>query len=49
MEFNKITGEILSAIKAIVGDDAVINQHDDMEKYSHDETEDLSYYPGSSC
>ena len=45
MEFNKITEEILSAIKAIVGDDAVITQHAGMGKYSHDETEDLSYYP----
>ena len=45
MEFNKITGEILSAIKAIVGVDAVISQHDGMEKYSHDETEDLTFYP----
>ncbi len=41
MEFNKITNELLSAIKAIVGEDAVISQHDDLEKYSHDETEDL--------
>lgn len=45
MEFNKISGEILDAIKIIVGDDAVISQHDGMEKYSHDETEDLIYYP----
>jgi len=45
MEFNKITGEILSAIKAIVGEDAAISQHEGMEKYSHDETEDLTYYP----
>jgi len=45
MEFNKITAELLSAIKAIVGDDAVISQHEGMEKYSHDETEDLTYYP----
>jgi glycolate oxidase len=45
MEFNKITAELLSAIKAIVGDDAVISQHEVMEKYSHDETEDLTYYP----
>jgi glycolate oxidase len=45
MEFNKITGDILSAIKAIVGDDAVLTKHDDLEKYSHDETEDLTYYP----
>src|SRR6201996_2076574 len=45
MEFNKITDEMLSAIKAIVGTDAVITQHTGMEAYSHDETEDLSYYP----
>ena len=45
MEFNKITAELLSAINAIVGDDAVITQHENMQKYSHDETEDLTYYP----
>lgn len=45
MEFNKITAELLSAIKAIVGDDAVITEHTGLEKYSHDETEDLTYYP----
>ncbi len=45
MEFNKITGELLSAIKLIVGEDAVLTTHDGMEKYSHDETEDLHYYP----
>ena len=45
MEFNKITPELLSAIKAIVGESNVLTQHDDLEKYSHDETEDLTYYP----
>src|SRR3569623_2083003 len=45
MEFNKITGELLSAIKAIVGDEAVVTDHAGLEKYSHDETEDLTYYP----
>jgi glycolate oxidase len=45
MEFNKISSEILAAIIEITGDDAVITRHDDMEKYSRDETEDLSYYP----
>jgi glycolate oxidase len=43
--FSKITPGILSAIKAIVGDSNVITRHDDIEKYSHDETEDLHYYP----
>ena len=43
--YNKITVDILKAITAIVGDDAVITDHAGLEKYSHDETEDLSYYP----
>jgi len=45
MPYQKITSGVLSAIKSIVGDDAVITQHDELEKYSHDETEDLHYYP----
>jgi glycolate oxidase len=43
--YNKIDSRILEAIRLIVGDDAVISHHDDLEKYSHDETEDLRYYP----
>jgi glycolate oxidase len=45
MQYNKITEDILKAITAIVGDAAVITLHEDLEKYSHDETEDLHYYP----
>jgi len=45
MAYHKITADILQQITAIVGSDAVITSHDDLEKYSHDETEDLSYYP----
>lgn len=45
MGYTKITEPILAAIIAIVGDDAVITAHDDLERYSHDETEDLHYYP----
>jgi glycolate oxidase len=45
MEFNKIAADDLSVIKAIVGDDGVITGHNDLEKYSHDETEDLHFYP----
>jgi len=45
MIYNKITPDILKLIVAIVGNDAVITEHADLEKYSHDETEDLSYYP----
>ena len=43
--FSKITPDILSAIKSIVGSENVFTQHDALEKYSHDETEDLHYYP----
>ncbi|WP_429380517.1 FAD-binding oxidoreductase [Mucilaginibacter sp. UYCu711] len=45
MAYNKITPDILSAITHIVGSDAVITGHAEMERYSHDETEDLRYYP----
>ena len=45
MVFNKITADILSAIKEIAGAEWVVTGHAEMEKYSHDETEDLSYYP----
>src|SRR6195952_3724139 len=45
MPYNKITEDILAAITQIVGEDAVITSHAGMEKYSHDETEDLRYYP----
>jgi glycolate oxidase len=45
MPYYKITKEVLATIKSIVGDDAVITGHDGLEKYSHDETEDLHYYP----
>ncbi|MDB5124264.1 MAG: putative FAD-linked oxidoreductase [Mucilaginibacter sp.] len=45
MAYNKITEDILASIKSIVGDDFVITSKADLEKYSHDETEDLHYYP----
>jgi glycolate oxidase len=43
--FSKINAGILTAIKSIVGDEWVINDHAGLEKYSHDETEDLHFYP----
>jgi len=43
--YNKITEDILKSIVSIVGGEAVITQYADLEKYSHDETEDLSFYP----
>jgi len=45
MNYNIITPPVIDAITSIVGANAVIVQHDDLEKYSHDETEDLVYYP----
>ncbi|MGZ3874860.1 MAG: FAD-binding oxidoreductase [Mucilaginibacter sp.] len=45
MTYNKITPGILAAIKQITGDEAVITVHAELEKYSHDETEDLHFYP----
>ena len=43
--FNKISAEVLQQIRTIAGEKHVYTDHDDLEKYSHDETEDLHYYP----
>ncbi|MGY3211262.1 FAD-binding oxidoreductase [Mucilaginibacter sp. HD30] len=45
MAFNKITDEILAEIIAIVGAENVLTGKLELERYSHDETEDLQYYP----
>lgn len=45
MPFNMITEEILNEISAIVGAGNVFTGTDELERYSHDETEDLVYYP----
>ncbi|TSD66855.1 FAD-binding protein [Inquilinus sp. KBS0705] len=45
MTYNKITGDILAAITAIAGAGAVLTEKTAIENYSHDETEDLVYYP----
>jgi glycolate oxidase len=45
MGFQKITSEILDQVRSIVGADAIITSHEELERYSHDETEDLHYYP----
>ena len=45
MAFNKITAPILAAITQIVGGEAVLSTAVAMANYSHDETEDLVYYP----
>ncbi len=45
MTFNKITTEIVEKVKAIIPEDRLFLQKDSLEKYSHDETEDLIFYP----
>src|ERR1700760_1213428 len=45
MVFNKITAELANAIRDLVGEEAVVTNCDDLERYSHDETEDLVYHP----
>ncbi|MDB5158932.1 MAG: glycolate oxidase [Mucilaginibacter sp.] len=45
MTYNKITDDILTTIKQIVGEGSVITKRAELEPYSHDETEDLRYYP----
>nr|WP_294795947.1 FAD-linked oxidase C-terminal domain-containing protein [uncultured Mucilaginibacter sp.] len=45
MAFNKITEDILADVIAIVGVENVLTGKSELEKYSHDETEDLQYYP----
>lgn len=43
--YTKITPAILSRLMAIVGADNILTDHTAIESYSHDETEDLVYYP----
>jgi glycolate oxidase len=45
MSYNKISLEILAAIIAIVGDEFAITDPAEIERCSHDETEDIHYYP----
>ncbi|TCD00101.1 FAD-binding oxidoreductase [Pedobacter psychroterrae] len=45
MEYTKITEDLLSQIKAAVGPANVFTDKESLDNYSHDETEDLRYYP----
>ncbi len=45
MHYNRITAPLLNEIKNIVGADQVLTTHEQLEKYAHDETEDLHFYP----
>jgi glycolate oxidase len=43
--FNKINGELLDRIRSIVGSEQMLTSEESMAPYSHDETENLSFYP----
>ena len=43
--YRKLNAELVQQLKNIVGDDGVLQDRSELEKYSHDETEDLSYFP----
>ncbi len=45
MPFNLITNIILTEISEIIGSENVLTDLDRLEQYSHDETEDLIFYP----
>ncbi|HEY1025374.1 MAG TPA: FAD-linked oxidase C-terminal domain-containing protein [Sphingobacteriaceae bacterium] len=43
--FNAITSEIAAQIASIAGKENMITDRELLERYAHDETEDLQYYP----
>ena len=45
MQFNKITSEIAQSLRAIVGEENFYSDEENLNHYSHDETEDLHYSP----
>ena len=45
MKYTLITADILEKFKAVVGEKNVLTAPYETEKYSHDETEDLHFYP----
>ena len=45
MLYHKISDSILARVKEIVGPENVFTERSQLEKYSHDETEDLIFYP----
>lgn len=45
MEFNPITPKILAEITKITGSSRTFFEKDDLFRFSHDETEDLHFYP----
>ncbi|NCD71788.1 FAD-binding oxidoreductase [Mucilaginibacter agri] len=45
MDYKPVSPELLQQFRLIVGEAYILTDTDDLEPYSHDETEDLQYYP----
>jgi len=45
VKFNKLTSKIIDELRTVCGNDFVKVNRDEIENYSHDETEDLKYFP----
>jgi len=45
MNFNAITPEVLGEIIAVTGDNRTFFKQEDLARFAHDETEDLSFFP----
>ena len=45
VEFGKITPEVAAKLRTIVGDQNVLTDRENRERYGRDETEDLSFLP----
>lgn len=49
MNFNKITPEIEEELKTLIPSERLFFKGESLEKYSHDETEDLRFYPEAAA
>ncbi len=49
MNFNKLTPEIIEELKTILPEERLFFHRESLQKYSHDETEDLSFYPEAAA
>ncbi|MGB0887404.1 MAG: FAD-binding oxidoreductase [Vicingaceae bacterium] len=45
MNYNVVNSSIINQLKTIIGDTYVLYDVENLEKYAHDETEDLFFYP----
>ena len=45
MKYNVVTSAVIEQIQTIVGNDYVLFDEENLDKYAHDETEDLKFFP----